>query len=97
MTLNKKISHTCINLVYKTFLYIQNNPQNLDPFCKTEQGFGLFWWKKINNHMHLLHPGLTAFDHIVDFEEWIECGYFTEDVKARLKGKISCLVTTSQL
>lgn len=31
------------------------------------------------------NQGLTAFDHIVDFEEWIECGYFTEDVKARLK------------
>ncbi|KAH3877689.1 uncharacterized protein LOC127872130 isoform X2 [Dreissena polymorpha] len=29
--------------------------------------------------------GLTAFDYIVDFEEWIECGYFTEEIKARLK------------
>ncbi len=33
--------------------------------------------------------GLTAFDYIVDFEEWIECGYFTEEIKARLKGWIS--------
>ena len=31
--------------------------------------------------------GLTAFDFISDFEEWIECGYFNEEIKARLKGK----------
>ncbi|KAL9965899.1 hypothetical protein ACROYT_G029757 [Oculina patagonica] len=29
--------------------------------------------------------GLTAFDFISDFEEWIECGYFSEEIKARLK------------
>ncbi|XP_053383962.1 uncharacterized protein LOC123536322 isoform X2 [Mercenaria mercenaria] len=29
--------------------------------------------------------GLTAFDYIVDFEDWIECGYFNEEIKARLK------------
>ncbi|XP_048588484.1 uncharacterized protein LOC116619849 isoform X3 [Nematostella vectensis] len=29
--------------------------------------------------------GLTAFDFISDFEEWVDCGYFTEEVKARLK------------
>ncbi|CAH3027343.1 unnamed protein product, partial [Porites evermanni] len=29
--------------------------------------------------------GLTAFDFISDFEEWIECGYFNEEIKARLK------------
>ncbi|CAG2255852.1 unnamed protein product [Mytilus edulis] len=29
--------------------------------------------------------GLTAFDYIVDYDEWIECGYFTDDIKARLK------------
>ncbi|XP_060562778.1 uncharacterized protein LOC132722318 isoform X4 [Ruditapes philippinarum] len=29
--------------------------------------------------------GLTAFDYIIDFEDWIECGYFNEEVKARLK------------
>lgn len=34
---------------------------------------------------HLL-AGLTAFDFISDFEEWIECGYFNEEIKARLKG-----------
>ena len=33
--------------------------------------------------------GLTAFDFISDFEEWIECGYFNEEIKARLKGKLS--------
>ena len=33
--------------------------------------------------------GLTAFDFISDFEEWIECGYFNEEIKARLKGKPS--------
>ena len=30
---------------------------------------------------------MTAFDYIVDFEEWIDCGYFNEEVKARLKGE----------
>lgn len=29
--------------------------------------------------------GLTAFDFITDFEEWIDCGYFREEIKARLK------------
>ena len=33
--------------------------------------------------------GLTAFDFISDFEEWIECSYFNEEIKARLKGKPS--------
>ena len=33
--------------------------------------------------------GLTAFDFISDFEEWIECGYFNEEIKARLKGNPS--------
>ncbi|XP_041366840.1 uncharacterized protein LOC121381572 [Gigantopelta aegis] len=29
--------------------------------------------------------GLTAFDNIVDFDEWIDSGYFTDEIKARLK------------
>ncbi|XP_071099543.1 uncharacterized protein [Haliotis cracherodii] len=29
--------------------------------------------------------GLSAFDNIVDFEEWIESGYFTDDIRARLQ------------
>lgn len=29
--------------------------------------------------------GLTAFDFISDFEEWIDCGYFSEEMRARLK------------
>jgi len=29
--------------------------------------------------------GLTAFDFITDFEEWIESSYFTEEMRARLK------------
>ena len=33
--------------------------------------------------------GLTAFDFISDFEEWIECGYFSEEIKARLKGLLA--------
>ena len=32
--------------------------------------------------------GLTAFDFISDFEEWIECGYFNEEFRARLKGNL---------
>lgn len=30
--------------------------------------------------------GLTALDLINDFDEWIECGFFTEEIVARLKG-----------
>ncbi|XP_005093507.2 uncharacterized protein LOC101862335 [Aplysia californica] len=29
--------------------------------------------------------GLTAFDHIIDFEEWIHSGYFSDEITARLK------------
>ncbi|PVD34056.1 hypothetical protein C0Q70_05318 [Pomacea canaliculata] len=32
--------------------------------------------------------GLTAFDYITDFEEWIDSGYFSEEIKARLKGSL---------
>ena len=31
--------------------------------------------------------GATAFDLISDYDEWIECGYFTDEVLARLKGR----------
>ncbi|XP_060080381.1 uncharacterized protein LOC132559772 [Ylistrum balloti] len=37
------------------------------------------------NVRHKNSQGLTAFDYIVDFEEWIECGYFTDEINARLK------------
>jgi len=37
----------------------------------------------------LFFAGLTAFDFISDFEEWIECGYFSEEIKARLKGVLA--------
>ncbi|CAL1541164.1 unnamed protein product [Lymnaea stagnalis] len=30
--------------------------------------------------------GHAAFDHIEDFEEWINSGYFSDDIVARLKG-----------
>ena len=36
--------------------------------------------------------GLTAFDCIIDFDEWLECGFFTDEIKARLKGKGTFLV-----
>ena len=29
---------------------------------------------------------MAAFDFVVDYEEWIECGYFNEEIRARLKG-----------
>jgi len=29
--------------------------------------------------------GLTAFDFILDYDEWIECGYFSDEIRARLK------------
>lgn len=34
----------------------------------------------------LYFVGLIVFDFIFDFEEWIECGYFSEEIKVRLKG-----------
>lgn len=40
-----------------------------------------------NRNKHLV-SGLTAFDFISDFEEWIDCGYFSEEIKARLKGSV---------
>ncbi len=33
-----------------------------------------------------MFPGLTAFDFIMDYDEWIECGYFGDEIRARLKG-----------
>lgn len=33
-----------------------------------------------------LVEGLTALDLINDFDEWIESGFFTDDIVARLKG-----------
>lgn len=38
--------------------------------------------------MFICHIGLTALDYIVDYDEWIDCGYFGDEIKARLKGKI---------
>ncbi|XP_013397902.1 uncharacterized protein LOC106164510 [Lingula anatina] len=29
--------------------------------------------------------GLTAFDCILDFDDWVECGYFNDEIRARLK------------
>ncbi|KAI0208355.1 hypothetical protein LSAT2_006969 [Lamellibrachia satsuma] len=29
--------------------------------------------------------GMTALDFVVDYDEWIECGYFNEEIRARLK------------
>ncbi|KAL5006741.1 hypothetical protein ScPMuIL_015547 [Solemya velum] len=37
------------------------------------------------NVRHKNSLGCTPFDHIMDYEEWIDCGFFTEEVKARLK------------
>lgn len=31
--------------------------------------------------------GLTAFDFVVDYEEWVDCGYFSDEIRARLKGE----------
>jgi hypothetical protein len=45
-----------------------------------------------DNDIFFLITGLTAFDYIVDFEEWIESGYFSEEIKARLKGLLNNLV-----
>ncbi|XP_022088281.1 uncharacterized protein LOC110977993 isoform X2 [Acanthaster planci] len=37
------------------------------------------------NVRHKNLQGLTAFDCILDFDEWLECGFFTDEIKARLK------------
>ena len=34
----------------------------------------------------ILFTGVTALDLISDFDEWIESGFFTEEIVARLKG-----------
>ena len=33
-----------------------------------------------------IFAGLTAFDFVMDYEDWIESGYFNDEIKARLKG-----------
>ena len=63
-----------------------------------------FSHKKSNLNLHVKFPthahagadfaccdihGKTAFDYIKDYEEWMECGYFTQDTRARLKGLYS--------
>lgn len=35
------------------------------------------------------YSGLMAFDYILEYDEWIECGYFSEEIVARLKGIVS--------
>ncbi|PIK38561.1 putative tankyrase-2 [Apostichopus japonicus] len=37
------------------------------------------------NVRHKNFQGLTAFDCILDYDEWLECGCFTDEIKARLK------------
>ncbi|XP_077994506.1 uncharacterized protein LOC144448226 [Glandiceps talaboti] len=37
------------------------------------------------NVRHKNIQGLTSFDCILDFDEWIECPYFSDEMKARLK------------
>ncbi|KAJ8299500.1 hypothetical protein KUTeg_023560 [Tegillarca granosa] len=37
------------------------------------------------NYRQKNHQGLTALDYIVDYDEWIDCGYFGDEIKARLK------------
>ncbi|XP_071956727.1 uncharacterized protein [Antedon mediterranea] len=37
------------------------------------------------NIRHRNKQGTTPFDCIVDFDDWLECGFFTDEVKARLK------------
>ncbi|XP_061182605.1 uncharacterized protein LOC133190936 [Saccostrea echinata] len=37
------------------------------------------------NYRHKNNMGQTAFDYIIDYDEWIECGYFDDEIKARLK------------
>lgn len=65
-----------------------------------EHATPLFFACQCNNHVAasilLTHSanvrsrntqGLTAFDFIMDYDEWIETGYFTDEIRARLKGE----------
>lgn len=36
--------------------------------------------------------GMTPFDNIVDQDEWIQSGFFDEEINARLKGNINSLI-----
>lgn len=45
------------------------------------------YFRANNNKYILTCTGQTAFDYIIDYDEWIECGYFDDEIKARLKGK----------
>ena len=73
-----------------------------DLHCQSEESgcvHLLLWMKETKNCNELFHfvsganvrhksmQGLTAFDCIIDFDEWLECGFFTDEIKARLKGK----------
>ena len=43
-------------------------------------------WFRYFYAAYLSLSGLSAFDFIMDYDEWIECGYFTDEIRARLKG-----------
>ena len=36
--------------------------------------------------------GRCAFDYVKDHEEWIGSGYFSEEIRAKLKGKLKCTI-----
>ena len=33
---------------------------------------------------------MCALDYILDYEEWMDCSYFNDDMRARLKGENFC-------
>ena len=37
-------------------------------------------------YLCLYISGLTAFDFITDYEEWVDSGHFSDEMRARLKG-----------
>ena len=35
--------------------------------------------------------GMCALDYILDYEEWMDCSHFNDDMRARLKGENYCV------
>lgn len=67
---------------------VMNSEASTPLFCATQSNNQFAACILISQGANVRHKngqGLTAFDYIVDFEEWIDSGYFSEEIKARLK------------
>lgn len=87
------IFYISISLLVHQHPYIQLNLtmsilQGVDFRHKDKQGinFATIWQGLMQRQLTLM-LGLSAFEFIFDFEEWIQSGYFDDHMKARLKGE----------